>query len=79
MDEGVGVVGRPRAAVGWSRTTNQARQDIGTKTAGGEAAQSTARVVMAGQGRSVAIEMTAEGASAVMEDTHNKNAARGLQ
>lgn len=35
MDEGVGVVGRPRAAVGWSRTTNQARQDIGTKTAGG--------------------------------------------
>ena len=34
---------------------------------------------MAGQGRSVAIEMTAEGASAVMEDTHNKNAARGLQ
>lgn len=77
MDEGVGVVGRPRAAVGWSRTTNQARQDIGTKTA--EAAQSTARVVMAGQGRSVAIEMTAEGASAVMEDTHNKNAARGLQ
>jgi hypothetical protein len=44
-----------------------------------EAAQSTARVVVAGQGRSVAIELTAEGASAVMEDTHNKNAARRLQ
>ena len=34
MDEGVGVVGRPRA-VGWSRATNHARQDVGTKTAGG--------------------------------------------
>jgi hypothetical protein len=80
MDDGVGVVGRPRA-VGWSRPTNsRARQDVGTKTPGGmKADQSTAKLVVAGQGRSVAIELTAEGTSSMMTDTHNKNAARRLQ
>ena len=37
-----------------------------------KADQSTAKLVVAGQGRSVAIELTAEGASSVMADTHEQ-------
>ena len=41
-----------------------------------KADQSTVKLVVAGQGCSVAIELTAEGAWSVMADTHSKNTAQ---
>jgi hypothetical protein len=43
-----------------------------------KADQSTVRLVVAGQRRSVAIELTAEGAWSGLADTHDKNTAGRL-
>ena len=89
MDDGVDVVGRRGGRGGGGvreggrlveSDQSRAPQDVGTRTTGGmKADQSTAKLVVAGQGRSVAIELTAEGASSVMADTHSNNTARRLQ